>query len=92
MKKGEKDARDPKLIRSITGMEESEGGERKVDSRQTEVEGKEEKKSRDFLGTALVIGQSAGLEIMIRTELAGFNRGERSVAVESKGESRYSGH
>lgn len=50
VKKGEKDVRGPKLIRSITGKEESEGGERKVDSRQTEVEGKEEKKVEIFSG------------------------------------------
>lgn len=68
-------------------MKESEGGERKVDSRQTEVEGKEEKKSRDFLGTALVIGQSAGPEIVIRTELAGFNREKEGRAGKQRAES-----
>lgn len=85
VKKGEKGVKDPKLIRSITGMEESDGAERERWTSNKQTLKAKKKKVEIFSGTALVIGQSARLEIMRRTRLAGANRGEDAV------ESRHGG-
>lgn len=49
VKKGEKGVKDPKLIRSITGMEESDGAERERWTSNKQTLKAKKKKSRDFL-------------------------------------------